>query len=185
MSFQALIAKTQTYFPRLQVKYKNESTFMKLIAFLLFFNKRFMKFDTTTVGASVYFPTRAETVSRPLTSAITLLHEVVHIYDTKKVSSIIFRILYLTPYRIHYEKRAYISSLYVINALSIKNNFKPLLSTQKNLFLSQFRHKSYYFMWPFKSLDQEFEQAVTKIKAGERPFEDPVFDILDDLIKSI
>ena len=144
-----------------------------------------MKFNTITIGSNVYFPTRNETVSRPLTSSITLLHEVVHIYDAKKISGLLFRILYLTPYRIHYEKRAYLSSLYEINALSIKKNFKPLLSTQKNLFLSQFKHTSYYFMWPFPSLNDEFEQAVVKIKAGQRPFEDPLFDILDDLIKSI
>jgi len=40
-------------------------------------------------------------------------------------------------------------------------------------------------MWIFPGLKKDFNSALDKIEAGERPFEDPIFDILDDLITKI
>jgi hypothetical protein len=37
-------------------------------------------------------------------------------------------------------------------------------------------------MWPFNNIRKDFDDAIIKIKAGQRPYEDSVFDILDDLI---
>jgi hypothetical protein len=88
-------------------------------------------------------------------------------------------------FRMYYEKRAYLTSLYAINAIGNRLNFKPLLATQENSFLHQFRDSSYYFMWPFGNIQKDFDTSVTKIKAGEKPFEDPVFAILDELITTV
>lgn len=218
MAFKELVAAAQKHFPDLTIKYKDQSKFMKFLGFLLFFNKKFMSNYTTTLGSTVYFPSETATTTRPVSSAITLLHEVVHVYDAKKVSKPVFGFLYLIPqvlvllmiplffvlswwivvplmllmlapipafFRMNYEKRAYLSSLYVVNSLSERLNFKPLLATQRASFLRQFKSSSYYFMWPFNNLEKEFDDAMVKIKNGERPFEDPIFDILDELMMTL
>jgi hypothetical protein len=41
-------------------------------------------------------------------------------------------------------------------------------------------------MWPFKSiLTDDFNQALANVQAGKRPYEDPVFDMLDDLVTKL
>jgi hypothetical protein len=98
-------------------------------------------------------------------------------------------LLFMAPvpsfFRMHFEKKGYLSSLYVLNALGNKLNFDPELDQQKETFIKQFTGSYYYFMWPFNNLNKEFDECMNKIKAGGRPFEDPVFDILDDLISKI
>lgn len=96
-------------------------------------------------------------------------------------------LLSLTPipayFRMVYEKRAYLSSLYVIQKLSEKLLFVPHFESQKADFIKCFMDSSYYFMWPFKShLNREFDAALEKIQAGQRPYQDGLFDMLDDLI---
>lgn len=218
MAFQDLVAAAQKHFPDLQVKFKDQSKFMKFLSILLFFNKSFMTSYTTTVGSTIYFPSENSIKNRPTASSITLLHELVHVNDAKKISKPLFGFLYLTPqilvlliiplffvlpwwsvllimalflvplpsfFRMHYEKRAYFSSLYAIHNLSNKLHFKSFLSAQKAHFLEHFKNSSYYFMWPFSNLDKEFDEAMVKIQANQRPFEDPIFDIIDELIKTV
>jgi len=217
MSFLNLVTKAKIYFPDLQIKYKDQSWFMKLIGAILFFNKSFMTSFTTTIGSTVYFPTESSVKARPVSAAIVLLHEFIHIYDAKKISKPLFMFLYLTPqifvllclplfliswkialplvilfslpipsyFRMFFEKRAYLTSLYAVNALAIRLNFKPLLAIQNENFIKLFNNSSYYFMWPFDNLRKDFDDGVAKIKNGKRPFEDPVFNIIDDLISAV
>lgn len=218
MSFQDLVTAAQKYFPDLQIKYKDQSGFMKFLGTLMFFNKGFMTSYTTTIGSTVYFPNETFVKTRPISAAVVLLHELVHINDAHKVSKPLFGFLYLlpqilsllclpllfvltwkivvplvilfalplpSPFRMNYEKRAYLTSLYAINALATRLNFKPLLASQEQSFLGQFKDASYYFMWPFGNLQKEFDDSVSKIQAGQRPYTDPVFDILDDLVTKV
>lgn len=216
MSFQDLIQASQKYFPNLQIKYKTESTLMKWIGRLLFFNNSFMTSYTTTIGEKVYFTSEQFVKVRPISSAIILLHELVHIKDSKKIGHPLFGLLYLSPqilallfipllfvswkialpflllaapipsfFRMYFEKRAYFASLYVMNILGKRLNFDPMLDKQKVYFENQFKGSYYYFMWPFKGLNKEFDEAIKKIKVGQRPFEDSVFDILDDLVTKV
>lgn len=214
MSFQQLIEAAQKYFPDLQVKYKDQSWFMKLLGTLLFFNKAFMVSYTTTIGSTIYFPNEPFVNVRPVSSAVVLLHELVHVKDAKKFSKPLFGFLYLSPqiitllciplfliswklalpllllcaspvpsyFRMYFERRAYCISLYAVNALGKKLNFDPALDNQKKFILTQFKGPFYYFMWPFSSLDKYFDNVVDKINVGQRPFEDPIFDIIDDLV---
>lgn len=215
MSFQDLVTASQKHFPDLKIKYKDQSFFMKLLGKIMFFNKGFMTDYTTTIGSTIYFPSEATVKARPVSSAAVLLHELIHVYDAKKLTKPFFGFLYLTPqifallaiplfflnwklalpfllfalpipsyFRMHFEKKAYMTSLYVINALGNRMNFKPLLATQQEGYLAHFKDSSYYYMWPF-DLRAEFDEAVNKIKNGERPFEDPIFDIMDELVTTV
>lgn len=218
MAFQDLVTASQKYFPDLQIKYKDQSWFMRLLGTLLFFNKSFMTSYTTTIGSTVYYPTESFVKVRPVSAAVILLHELVHIKDAHKISKPLFGFLYLTPqvltllciplfflswkialplmllcaspipsyFRMYFEKRAYLTSLYAINALGARLNFSPMLKSQEQFFIDQFTGSGYYFMWPFgKGLQADFDAGVAKIQAGQRPFEDPVFDILDNLITTV
>lgn len=217
MLFDTIIQSSLKYFPDLKIKYKDESTFMKLIGKLLFFNNNFMTAYTTTIGSTIYFPSKTSVQIRPISSITTLLHELIHVHDAKKISSLLFSFLYLSPqilvlflipllflnwkivlpffllaapipsfFRMYYEKRAYISSLYVIHHIGQKMQFDPMLDKQKESFIDQFTGPSYYFMWVFRDhLNKDFNEAIIKIKNNERPFKDPIFDMLDDLLKNL
>lgn len=83
--------------PGFQIKYKNESTLMKIIGAILFFNPSFMTGYVTTLGKTVYFPTRNGLENmQSLHSLGTLAHEYRHSYDNKKWS-IAFPLIYLFP----------------------------------------------------------------------------------------
>jgi hypothetical protein len=213
MSFQELVQSAQLHFPKLLIKYKNESLLMKILGKIMFFNKDFMKSYTTTIGSTIYYPNETFIKSRPVSSNTILLHELVHINDSKKITSLVYSFLYLFPqilillffpllfvswkvallallfaaplpayFRMNFEKRAYFTSLYVLNEYGKKLNFNPSLDKQKYDFVTQFKGSSYYWMWYFSGIEKDFDDAIEKIRNNERPFEDPIFDILDQLI---
>lgn len=213
MSFEKLVVGAQTYFPDLKIKFKDESLLMKILSKILFFNKNFMTNYTTTIGSSVYFPSKSYLEKNERSAIVVLLHELVHLQDAKKYNNLLFGFLYLTPqilallffpllfiswkialfflifafpipsyFRMYFERRAYMASLYCINEMSKKMNFQPLLLSNSIFFLNQFKSSNYYFMWMFKNLEAQFNEAIEKIKKNEKPFEDPVFSILDKLI---
>ena len=97
MAFQDLITAAQTYFPSLQVKYKDQSSLMKFLGKLLFFNPSFMTDYTTTIGTTIYAPNTQFFTLHPVSSSVVLLHEFVHMHDQKQVSQIAFQIAYLMP----------------------------------------------------------------------------------------
>lgn len=215
MLFNKLIDNSKKYFPNLKIKYKNESMFMKFLGFLLFFNKNFMTEYITTIGSTIYFPSRSKIDEKPTSAMIVLLHELIHIYDSNRFK-FMFGFLYLFPqilapfslllllvswklalplfiilllplpayFRMYFEKRAYLASLYIIKSLGAKLKFSSLLKTQKEYFLRQFKESAYYYMWIF-DMTPQFDEAMAKIQSGKRPYEDPVFDIIDDLISQV
>lgn len=219
MAFQDLLIAAQKYFPSLQVKYKNQSTFMKVLGTILFFNKSFMTDYVTTIGSIIYIPDQNYMKLHPVSGSVTFLHELVHIYDSGKISRPLFTFLYLLPqimallllplffflkwwivlplvllclapipayFRMVFEKRAYISSIYTLNALGKRLNFNPHLANQVSFFVEQFCNSYYYFMYPFKKeLNKQFNEAMQKVLSGQRPYQDPVFDILDDLVTKV
>jgi hypothetical protein len=213
MSFDKLVENAKQFFPDLQIKYKDESPFMKLLSKILFFNTSFMTSYTTTIGSTIYFPNKNFIEIRPMSSTIIFLHELVHIYDSKRFNKSIFSFLYLSPQilalltfpllfislkflplllllapipspgRMYLEKRAYFVSLYVMQQLATKFNYNSKLDRNKEYFSSQFDSGSYYWMWTFKGLKKDFKDAVEKILSGKKPYEDPVFNIIDQLLE--
>lgn len=210
-----VLTKAKEFFPDLEIRYKEESTLMKVLGKILFFNKSFMTNFTTTLGSKIYFPNKKFVDLRPLSSLVVLLHELVHVSDSKKWSRVLFSFLYMFPlslalvflplllvswkvflpllvlsllpipayFRMVFEKRAYMVSLYVLQQLSIKKEFTTNLDTAAASYLENFKDSSYYFMWPFKNLEKEFADAVVKVKAGQKPYEDPVFEMVDKVLE--
>lgn len=88
-------------------------------------------------------------------------------------------------FRMHWEKRAYLSSFYVMQLLGNRMKFNPHLKSQEKIFLKCFHGPSYYFMWPFQDIDKQFDQAVEKSSTAQRPFQDSVFDMLEDLVNKV
>jgi hypothetical protein len=182
---------------------------MKIIGKLLFFNKSFMNEYTTTIGQNIYFPNEKYVVDNYQSAKVILMHELTHITDASKISPLFFSFLYSCPqiisilciplffinfylsllffifilplpafFRMYFEKRAYFVSLYVSKKIGRSN-----LEEEKNFIVENFKNSSYYFMWPFSGLSKSFDNAMIKINNDERPFQDPIFDIIDDLIK--
>lgn len=213
MSFQTLTVAARQHFPDLQIKYKDSSPLMKFMSWLLFFNSGFMTQYTTTIGSSIYFPSEKFVTLHPVSSSVVLMHELVHLYDQKRVSKLGFIISYLFPqilaplclllclliswkimlpltllclaptpafFRTYWEKRAYLSSFYVIQLLSNKMKFDPHLQVQENFFL-QYLYNGDYYMFPIHSLRKSFDDAIKRVEGGQRPYDDKFFDILDDL----
>ena len=90
-----LLTELQKTIPDFNVKYKNQSLFIKIIGFILFFNKQFMTDYITTIGSTVYFPTIDFFEKDPVLSQEILTHEFVHALDRKHNS--FFQFLYLFP----------------------------------------------------------------------------------------
>lgn len=217
MTFENLVNESKKYFPNLEIKYKDQSNFMKFIGFLLFFNKDFMTKYITTIGNTVYFPSRDYIVQYPVRSSITLLHEFIHINDARKIGTVLFNFLYLFPqiliifclplllvswklalvllilcalplpayFRMKFERKAYISSLYVYKKLGDRLNKTINYNEHKDFSISQFKTSVYYFMWMFNSIDKDFDDAILKINNGEKPYEDDILDVVVDLSKNI
>jgi len=96
MNFVSILSERVDGF---KVKYKDQSVFMKILGFLLFFNRGFMTNVTTTIGKTAYFTSKkeVETDDSPRYS-ITLGHEFRHVYDSRGFwKSIWFVLAYLFP----------------------------------------------------------------------------------------
>src|SRR3990167_3207757 len=81
----------------LKIAFKDESKFMKFLGALLFFNRKFMTTYSTTVGTTVYFPSKSWLNENRDRAARILAHELVHIDDAKDVGEIGFSYSYLFP----------------------------------------------------------------------------------------
>lgn len=93
-AFEAELAR---HVPGFRVMYKDESALMQLIGTLVRpFNKQFMTSFTTTLGKTVYFPSRAHYEEIPARTLTTLAHEFVHVTDDEK-HGLWFKASYLFP----------------------------------------------------------------------------------------
>lgn len=77
-------------FPNAQIKYKNESAFMKFLGALMFFNRYFMRQYTTVIGQTVYFPYRSWLEKNYYSAGKIVAHEFVHMHEVNPI-------LYLFP----------------------------------------------------------------------------------------
>jgi hypothetical protein len=97
MALNELVLKGQTYFPNLQIKYKDQAPLMKVLGALLFFNPGFTKSFITTIGNTIYWPNERFVENNPTSVSKIFIHECTHMYDEKRLSSPIFKCGYLFP----------------------------------------------------------------------------------------
>lgn len=82
--------------PKFSVRFKDESPWMKVLGFLSYpFNPKFMTSFSTTLGSTVYFPTRAFYEQNVDRSVRVLTHEYMHLWDKKQHT--LFDLSYLFP----------------------------------------------------------------------------------------
>lgn len=89
--FVSLLSKKT---PGVKLKFKTESFFMKLLGLLLFFNPGFMKNYVTTIGKTIYLPSKESLNKHSMLEV--LAHEYYHIRDNQTFS-ILYKFLYLFP----------------------------------------------------------------------------------------
>lgn len=211
MAFNDMITKAQTYFPSLQIKYKDQSTFMRWLGKLMFFNPDFMTEYVSTIGHTVYFPSQDYVQNNPQDANTVFIHECTHMYDENRVGSVWYTLSYLFP--------LILMPVFLVLILVLSGKWLALLAllwlaplpapwrahferrayfvqmyvdyvmykddpaADGALFNSWFKDGSYYWMWPF-GLDQEFAQEAVNVKAGKSTMmtESPLNTMVNDLV---
>ena len=213
MKTDNFLKEIKVHCPDFELRGKDKSLFIRFLGALLFFNPKFMTSFTTTIGSKVYFPKSTALEDKPVATCITLLHEIVHILDGKKYGKITFSLLYMFPqilalltlpalfffgywgllfllfllplpayFRMKFERRAYLTELYVAQKLTDRLQVTIDLDVHAGLVKKNFNCSSYYWMWVFPL---DFNESCEKIKQGHHPFEDPIFNTIDDLINKL
>lgn len=116
--YEKVLVETQLEFPKFQVVQKSDSRFMKLLAFLLFFNKGFMTKFVTTIGNYMWVTPGYDDWQDNAKAAL-LRHERVHLRQQKRYGMIRYALMYLLwplPFwrakgRMLLEREAYTESL--------------------------------------------------------------------------
>lgn len=81
----AFKAKVDGLFPGFNIRFKNESFFMKVLGFFVSpFNPTYMTDFVTTIGKTVYFPSRTTFEQDVWQRLQVLAHEFVHVHDGDK-----------------------------------------------------------------------------------------------------
>lgn len=174
-------------FPKFELVDKRESTLMKVISKILFFNPNFMTKFITVIGSKVYVPAKPWKKANPYGAIEILCHEWVHMKDAKSMK-FRFKFLYLfpqilavlavlgfwnpwfflallcaapipAPWRTKLELRGYTMSMSV----------RWWLKRQEpnyDWYVEQFVGPNYYYMWPFKKhirarLEKEYQRVKT------------------------
>jgi hypothetical protein len=193
MAFNDVVAKAQTYFPSLQIKYKDQSIFMQILGKIMFFAPNFMTTYVTTLGNTVYFPSQQYIQNQPRSACDVFIHECVHIYDEKKIgfpfqlgytfpqilapfmwlllfffpwwAVLALFVLFLLPLPAPW--RAFFEKrAYFVQMYASYTLYKDDPEKAGLAFASWFRNGAYYWMWPFEQ-DILFVQEAVNIKAGK------------------
>lgn len=176
-------------FPDYELLEKKDSSLMKWLSKLLFFNKQFMISYITVIGHKVYVPRLPWSQEKPLSACTVLAHEWVHMKDAKKFGPL-FKFLYLcpqilaplalfafwnpafllfllcllplpAPFRAWFEFRAYVVSIAVRWWLATQ-------PTNYEWLTRQFTSSGYYWMFPAKTfLRKKFEKEFERIQQDD------------------
>lgn len=178
-NLEQLQARIRTRAPKFEIRFKDESLFMKILGKILFFNKSFMTRYITTIGDKVYWPSRKKFEDDPTASFIILAHEYVHIMDYinhpmyftsgyafPQILAIfallsvlafispwflffLFFLLFLAPIPAPIRKWAEMRGY----GMTVKLRawfWGPLSEEDIDHYSKQFTTSAYYFMWPFE-----------------------------------
>jgi Zn-dependent protease with chaperone function len=97
MFSQAIMSLLGSLFPKVKIAFKDQTPWMSWLCKLLWFDPTFATEYTTTVGNTVYFPSKHFIDVHPITSIVILCHELTHISDEQRYNPVLFGLLYLLP----------------------------------------------------------------------------------------
>ena len=174
--YEKLLVLILQEFPDFKIIYKRNSKlmgFFNMMLRVLSFNqmKEFINSYNTTFAGKVYVSEKWDFKSN-FEKIITLRHELVHLRQAKRYGGFLFSFLYalvflpvgLSYFRMKFERRAYTISLYVENKFIKKYGLSNRdIDESKNIYISQFKNSSYYFMWLFKDVDKYFDEVKISI----------------------
>ncbi len=148
--FEAYVSELKAELPRFAIRFKNQSWVMRVLGWLLFFNRRFMTSYTTTMFGKVYFPSETWlSETGPLRAYRMLRHEAVHLRDARRFP-ILFQLTYLLilptvfTMRAFWEYRAYKESIRVV--WETEGRVPQGLI---DVIVKQFTTAAYLWMFPF------------------------------------
>lgn len=94
----AMIEAARRVDPKFSIAFKTDSTWMRFLGWLSRpFNPEFMTSYSTTVGSTVYFPSRDYVKQDERGAAEVLAHEIIHMADRKTTGMVLHGIAYLFP----------------------------------------------------------------------------------------
>jgi len=174
---------------------KKTSRFMKALAVILFFNKKFLDFYITTIGRTVYWP-NADQIDQYAFS--TLYHESQHAYDYSRfppwfvASYLSPQILTLLVFFAFVAFTGDMGWLVCLGAVTFLVPYPSIFRTHWEMrgtacsmsyqiwtqgrvadgfedhMIRRFCGSGYYFMWPFRgSVKRKLGAAEAKIRAGD------------------
>jgi len=189
------------------IQEKDTSPFMKILSWILFFNRQFMTDFITVIFGVVYIPSRFQT--KPHVVWKVLVHELIHVYDSKSWKSLWFIPLYLFPqslvlfvglafvhswwwlltllflaplpayFRFRYEIRGYTGSMAAEHWIGNPVDHLPKAYSQ------YFINSSYYWMMPFKGVvENTLQSQLDKIKDGSIYQEIPMLSEMKEIVES-
>lgn len=189
--------------PGFALKFKNESVPMRVLGTLMFFNPSFMTEYTTTIGRTVYFPSKQYVLDNQSIAFEILAHELVHMVDEKSDKA--YKVKYLFPQILSLMALLSVFSfvsawalLFLLFLLALLPLPAPWRKTTElrgytmslamlhwtgdaidnstlDYYAKQFTGSAYYFMWPFKSaVMAELQRIATQVKT-DAVLTDPLF----------
>lgn len=168
LDYNSLLQDIIREFPGFEIRQKSESRLMKVIDMCLKVitfgaMRTFMTRFITTIGTTVYVPDGWD--QKPSVSKIiTLRHERVHMRQSRKYGSLLFRLLYLLvlpsvwTFRAKFEREAYEDTILAI--FEYKGREALDAELKANL-IKHFTSADYFWMNPFrKSVEQWYDTVA-------------------------
>lgn len=173
-SFEEVQLSVRAEFPEFKLVKKSDSSFMKLLGFLLklitlWQQDQFMTAFVTTVGTTVYTPAQWYDWN-DFNRAVILRHERVHMRQKQRygVFYLISYLLLPVPavfayYRTKFEMEAYAESMRAVH-----ENGGDLYNVEfKNRMIRHFTSAEYFWAWPFrKKIERWYDDTRERIHSG-------------------
>lgn len=194
---------------------KDESSFMRLIGKILFFNRGFMTIFITTIGQTIYWPRDIWEDDYAVWSVLP--HELTHAMDFRRMGLIPAALIYLFPQVLAVFALGAIGAIWDVRflwfllaliflfpwpapgrkymemrgfAMSVATDMwaNPTHKREEapNWILDNFTGPNYYWMWPFrKHLEAQFKTWITWINDGTIDEKMPLAKVLRDKIQGV
>lgn len=174
--YESFLKEVSSEFPGFEIREKADSWFMRavnavLIVITFGMMRSFMSDFVTTVGATVYVPTKWDSWG-PVGRILILRHERVHMRQSRKYGSLLFRLLYVLvlpsvwTFRAKFEMEAYEETIRGVVEYYGEGSFD---AERRDRMVSYFTSSQYFWMKPFrKSVEAWYDGAVKAALSGRK-----------------